>query len=69
MVEPFSMAILVGCLYFLPSIIAGLKRKKSIVSILIMNIFLGWTIVGWIVAFIWAMVGSRSKSVTDWDGL
>lgn len=40
--------------YFIPSIIA--YRKVNFSGILILNIFLGWTILGWIGALIWAVV-------------
>ena len=41
-------------LYFLPSIIGSKKRNK--VAIFIVNLLLGWTIVGWFVALTWAVV-------------
>jgi hypothetical protein len=41
-------------LYFLPSIIAMCKRKRNDVAIGVMNLLLGWTGIGWVVALIWA---------------
>jgi hypothetical protein len=47
---------LVFCVpYFVPSIIALYKRKSNRGAILAMNILLGWTFVGWIVALVWAL--------------
>jgi len=40
-------------LYFLPSILG--RNKKSFTSILLLNIFLGWTLIGWVVALVWAV--------------
>ena len=34
-------------LYFLPSIVALARQKRDLVSILLLNFFLGWTAVGW----------------------
>ena len=45
-------------LYFLPSII-GFKKKNHL-SILLLNIFLGWSIIGWVVALVWAAAGEES---------
>jgi hypothetical protein len=45
-------------LYFLPSII-GFKKKNHL-SILLLNIFLGWSIIGWVVALIWAVAEEES---------
>jgi hypothetical protein len=41
-------------MYFLPSIIALARSKRDLVAILLLNIFLGWTVIGWIVALVWA---------------
>lgn len=42
-------------MYFLPSIIALARSKRDIASIVLLNFFLGWTMIGWIVALIWAV--------------
>lgn len=42
-------------LYMLPTIEAGLAEKDNIGSIAIVNLLLGWTIVGWVVAAAWAL--------------
>jgi hypothetical protein len=41
-------------MYFLPAIIALARNKRDTVAILLLNIFLGWTVIGWIVALVWA---------------
>jgi hypothetical protein len=41
-------------MYFLPSIVAFARNKRDTTAILLLNIFLGWTLIGWIVALIWA---------------
>lgn len=40
-------------LYFIPSWIGSNHRNLG--SIFILNLFLGWTLIGWIGALIWAM--------------
>jgi len=42
-------------MYFLPSVIALARSKRDIVAILLLNLFLGWSVIGWIVALIWAV--------------
>ena len=39
-------------LYFLPSIIGHNKRDSG--GIFLLNLFLGWTVVAWIIALVWA---------------
>jgi len=41
--------------YFLPSIIALIRSKRDITGIVLLNFFLGWTMIGWVVALIWAV--------------
>jgi hypothetical protein len=42
-------------MYFLPSIIALARHKRDITAIILLNLFLGWTMIGWIVALVWAV--------------
>jgi len=41
-------------MYFLPSIIAFARSKRDLLSIFLLNLFLGWSVIGWIVALVWA---------------
>jgi T4 superinfection immunity protein len=41
-------------LYFLPFIMARKKNKKNSEAIGVLNFFLGWTVVGWVIALVWA---------------
>lgn len=50
-----AMLIPIILLYFLPSIIALNKKDKNIVTIIIINLFLGWTVIGWIFTLIWVI--------------
>ena len=42
-------------LYFLPTIIAVYRKKRNLAPILLVNILLGWTVIGWIVSLVWAV--------------
>ena len=37
-------------MYFLPSIIALARGKRDILAIFLLNLFLGWSVIGWVVA-------------------
>lgn len=52
--------IFMGALYFLPAIIAAVRHTHNSVGILLLNIFLGWTVVGWFVALFMAMFSTPS---------
>jgi len=42
-------------MYFLPSIVAIARSKRDAVSIIVLNLFLGWTAIGWVIALVWAL--------------
>jgi Superinfection immunity protein/Protein of unknown function (DUF2510) len=37
-------------LYFLPLVIAASRKVSNIGSVAVINIFLGWTLIGWVIA-------------------
>lgn len=53
----FFVLIVSFVIYFLPTIIASKKSVGN--SVLVINLFLGWTLIGWVVAL--AMAVSPEK--------
>jgi hypothetical protein len=43
------------CLYFLPAIIASNIKHKNKDAIGVLNLLLGWTFIGWVIALIWSI--------------
>jgi hypothetical protein len=41
-------------LYFLPAIIAANRSHHNALAIFALNLFLGWSFLGWVIAFVWA---------------
>ena len=54
--------ITVPALYMLPTIEAWLKSHPNLTSIALVNIFLGWTLIGWVVAIVWAFKRSEYQA-------
>jgi len=42
-------------IYFLPTIIAAARSKRDVMSIFVLNLLLGWTAIGWVIALVWAL--------------
>ncbi|MFV8333671.1 superinfection immunity protein [Flavobacterium sp. XS1P32] len=57
----FIGIILILALYFLPSIIGYSHRNFG--SIFLLNLLLGWTVIGWIVAIIWAVSNDKKETI------
>ena len=47
----FGLGFLV---YFAPTIVALVRHKRNTISIFLLNLFLGWTLIGWIIALVCA---------------
>jgi hypothetical protein len=56
--------IVVFGLYFLPSIVALARGVKNSGSVVIVNIFLGWTLIGWVVALAMAARTEKKSPIT-----
>ena len=41
--------------YFLPSLIALLRGHRSAFGVFVLNLFLGWTMLGWIAVLVWSL--------------
>ena len=51
------MILIFAIIYFIPSIIGW--NTKHLGGIFVINLFLGWTILGWIIALAWAASAPR----------
>jgi len=47
--------------YFLPMIVAGGRKHQSWGGIFVVNLFFGWTLLGWVVALAWALSWVRRQ--------
>lgn len=45
--------------YLLPSVVAGLRSHRNVPALLALNLLLGWTIIGWVAALVWALYRSE----------
>ena len=46
---------LLVAVYFAPTIIAVRRRLPNTAPLIVVNVFLGWTVLGWVVAFAFAV--------------
>lgn len=57
----FFFGLGVACVYMIPSIIASLRKHHNAFAIFLTNLLLGWTVIGWVVALIWAFTALRDR--------
>lgn len=59
----FAVGIILGlallavalAVYFLPTVIAYSRVKRNIWAIFALNLLLGWSVIGWVIALVWAL--------------
>jgi hypothetical protein len=54
-----AIVIWMAFFYFLPVIMADIRQHRNEASIAVVNLFLGWTLVGWVVALAWALSADK----------
>lgn len=59
--ERFIWTVVVASIYLLPSLVATKKKSDAAAPIFVINLFLGWTFVGWVVALAWAVSAKKTK--------
>ncbi len=47
--------VLLAALYFAPTIVAFFRHSKQRLPVLVLNLLLGWTFVGWVVSLVMAV--------------
>jgi hypothetical protein len=50
-------------MYWLPTLIAIVRQTPSALGVAMLNFFLGWTVVGWILALVWALAANTGPHV------
>lgn len=48
-------ALLLLIMYFLPTIVANKRKHKNVTAIFCLNLFAGWTFLGWVGSLVWAL--------------
>ncbi|HEY3812953.1 MAG TPA: superinfection immunity protein [Caulobacteraceae bacterium] len=58
----FVVFLIFAAMYFIPTIIAFLRKHKDAPAIAAINFLLGWSVVGWFISFIWSLSDPRGRA-------
>ncbi len=50
-------------MYFIPTLIARGRQAQHTVALFALNLLLGWTLIGWVAAIIWALRGGKNNQL------
>lgn len=53
-----GVIIVIAVCYFIPAMIAGVRGHRNTIAIFAFNLFLGWSFIGWVFAFVWALTSN-----------
>lgn len=62
-----SIVFTVPALYMLPSYEAWKQKHQNLQAILLLNLFLGWTLVGWVISAVWAFKQAEAPKIISED--
>ena len=60
-----SLLLLAAFVYFAPAMVAFFKYHRHAAAIFVVNLFLGWTVVGWVGALAWAALPLGRETPED----
>lgn len=49
------MGLVLG-IYLAPALVAHGRQHPDLVGIFLLNLFTGWSVIGWVAAFAWALI-------------
>ncbi len=58
-----GVGIAVFCIYFFPWAVASFRKSASEGTVFIVNLFFGWTIIGWLIAVVMAVSTETTDAV------
>ena len=58
----YPLGFILSGIYFLPTLLAEKHRHRNATSIMLINFFLGWTLLGWLGALVWAIYRERDAA-------
>ena len=61
----FIIGVVIIFIYLIPSFIAYGREHHNKGAILLLNLFLGWSALGWFVALIWSATSVQGASSND----
>lgn len=51
----FILLLIILLVYLFPCLVACFRHHINSNSIIVLNLFLGWTLIGWVVSLSWAL--------------
>jgi hypothetical protein len=63
--ETLLIVLLFLPLYFLPTIIAVVRKAPNLVAVILVNLLFGWSFIGWIVALVMSLRSTPKPQIVQ----
>lgn len=63
--EDIYLALLVLWIYMFPAFISEQRKHHQHLAITVLNLVLGWTVLGWAIALVWACTNVEQSQTAD----
>ncbi len=66
-VAALGILIVLVLLYFLPTLVAQRRSHHQAGAITVLNVLLGWTLIGWVAALVWAATATEQQQYERYE--
>lgn len=57
-----SMSVVAACfIYMIPTCVAASRKHRNTMEIAVLNIFFGWTLLGFVGCLVWSLINASDK--------
>ena len=56
------VVVILGPIYLAPTIVASVRKHDQLPMVVVINVLLGWTGLGWLIALVWAAAGRKAPT-------
>lgn len=53
-----GFVVFIAAVYFIPTVVARSRKHHNATAIFALNLFLGWTFLGWVASLVWALTST-----------
>ena len=58
--------VILAMLYFAPTIVAAVTRSRNLLLVVLIDVLLGWTVIGWVLAWVLCFTGRQPEPGMGW---
>lgn len=61
-----SLSVIAACfIYMIPTCVAASRRHRNAMAIAVLNLFFGWTLLGFVGCLVWSLINVSDKNERD----